>query len=894
MPDTDCFVNMQVKKFKSILPDYENFALLLKSILKKAADRMQINTIVQVRAKKIPSFAEKIIRKKDKYTDPVNQLTDLCGGRVIVSNTRDIGRICEFIRMFFDIDEANSEDTANRLGKSRFGYRSIHFIVSLKPEKKDQLIQLAEGIPSFSDSEPSVERLLQRKSLGPDQNDPLFSGPQFKAEIQVRTMTEHAWSEFYHDQIYKSSFAMPPDLERAGSRIAANLEAVEEAFEKTTRAVAEYKSYFGAYMNGDQLNRELEKLQTIHDYDSENLDLALRISRIATYQEDWDIVIVTLEPFLSKWEQSPEGRQILQLGNQLESAAANNDQDTLEKVTDALKEYNDPMLAELLLTTGTAQWNKTRLAVYRKNMTYARLLDPLNISVPIALARTYMDQNIRRALSYYEKAFFIEPADPEVLMGLILSKSAIEGNLDYIPTLRPVLHNSISICRKRANVNTFLPEAFYCTGLFNMLLGNPYESLISYAKAVHFSSTVSQIEDALKKVEQLFYNVGHAQGLVAANIHLEWVIQFFKTAILSRSVDKAANLELSSGPAVDTFKNARVPLFMVVGGCHEKCLDTIRDHTPLFQYAFQGYAGVLVCGGTKDGISGLVGDLNLEYSQQPTKIAYLPKYIPSDVDKHPAYKIFCSQGTGFSPLEAILCWTDLFLAGKRPEDVTVLGVNGGNIALFEYHMSLAFGARLGVLAESGRAAHEILQDPEWCDFDRLLPLPHDRETLRIFVQGIAGSDLIDSQTKENIARQNHEIYRRNRIRQIYPDPALESWENLRDDLKASNIKQVECIADKLKTVGLTVRPVADKDKIEAYRFTDEQVEVMAQMEHGRWNIERLLEGWKPGERDHEKKKSPYLISWEELSEEIRHYDRVFIYDLPQMLKNYGYEITPMT
>jgi len=37
---------------------------------------------------------------------------------------------------------------------------------------------------------------------------------------------------------------------------------------------------------------------------------------------------------------------------------------------------------------------------------------------------------------------------------------------------------------------------------------------------------------------------------------------------------------------------------------------------------------------------------------------------------------------------------------------------------------------------------------------------------------------------------------------------------------------------------------------------------MAELEHGRWNIERLRDGWRPGPRADEKKIHDCLVAWE--------------------------------
>jgi len=69
---------------------------------------------------------------------------------------------------------------------------------------------------------------------------------------------------------------------------------------------------------------------------------------------------------------------------------------------------------------------------------------------------------------------------------------------------------------------------------------------------------------------------------------------------------------------------------------------------------------------------------------------------------------------------------------------------------------------------------------------------------------------------------------------------------------------------------------------------------MAEMEHGRWNVERLLDGWTFGEkRDHQKKKSPYLVPWPDLPDDIKKYDRDAVKGIPGKLKKLNYEIIPL-
>jgi hypothetical protein len=69
------------------------------------------------------------------------------------------------------------------------------------------------------------------------------------------------------------------------------------------------------------------------------------------------------------------------------------------------------------------------------------------------------------------------------------------------------------------------------------------------------------------------------------------------------------------------------------------------------------------------------------------------------------------------------------------------------------------------------------------------------------------------------------------------------------------------------------------------------VELMAEMEHGRWVVERLLSGWRWGPRkDVRARTSPYLVSWEDLPEPVKEWDRVFVRAIPQILSARGYTL----
>ncbi len=84
-------------------------------------------------------------------------------------------------------------------------------------------------------------------------------------------------------------------------------------------------------------------------------------------------------------------------------------------------------------------------------------------------------------------------------------------------------------------------------------------------------------------------------------------------------------------------------------------------------------------------------------------------------------------------------------------------------------------------------------------------------------------------------------------------------------------------------------PVEGRE-VRLVEFTPDAVERLADMEHARFNIERLLSGWTLGPRDLDRKQSPYLVGWAELPESVREWDRQAVRAIPALLQKIGSEI----
>ena len=153
-------------------------------------------------------------------------------------------------------------------------------------------------------------------------------------------------------------------------------------------------------------------------------------------------------------------------------------------------------------------------------------------------------------------------------------------------------------------------------------------------------------------------------------------------------------------------------------------------------------------------------------------------------------------------------------------------------------------------------------------------------------------DLLFAGANEALARAMHEDYVRNQERlgqTPETNPVMVPWEDLGDGERESNRAQAAHIGVKLAAVGCDLGPLVDWDE-KRFAFEPGELELLARMEHDRWVEERRRDGWRLGPRNAERKTSPHLVSWEDLSEEARELDRSFIRGLPRFLAQAGFRI----
>ena len=195
--------------------DYENQSpkanRFLKSLIEQLQELLDKNNItlgtgLENRIKTLSSIEEKLKRKENTIKSVV-ELGDFVGIRVIVLFKSDIEKVCSLVRANFDI--IDEENVSERLSDDQFGYQSTHYTIKLP---SPWLL-----LPTLSDL----------KGL--------------KAEIQIRTLSQHIWAVASHKLQYKQENNVPLPLRRSINRVSALLETVDLEFDRVLVERQEYK-----------------------------------------------------------------------------------------------------------------------------------------------------------------------------------------------------------------------------------------------------------------------------------------------------------------------------------------------------------------------------------------------------------------------------------------------------------------------------------------------------------------------------------------------------------------------------------------------------------------------------------------------------------------------------
>ncbi|CAA0123967.1 Uncharacterised protein [Halioglobus japonicus] len=112
--------------------------------------------------------------------------------------------------------------------------------------------------------------------------------------------------------------------------------------------------------------------------------------------------------------------------------------------------------------------------------------------------------------------------------------------------------------------------------------------------------------------------------------------------------------------------------------------------------------------------------------------------------------------------------------------------------------------------------------------------------------------------------------------------SLVDWSVLPENLKDANRNQADHLY--IKCQSLTGKRFPTVTEVEE-ALNDASIERVASMEHARWKAEKELNGWRlqQGEKDNERRLSPSLVAWEQLSEAEKQKDRDAVRHLPELV-----------
>lgn len=234
----------EVEKFKQSREIYKVFEMIIKNYVKNIADNLAKEGIISSnykitsRTKKPESYKGKITRPNKDYTDPLHQITDLAGVKIIFNTTKDQKAFnTEFVKRIGGLrDDENSANLRDeKYEKRQFGYLGIHHIVWFDESLLDGKItwenREIDGETTLIDEWENGERLLAAKGVAKEQLK------DFRAEIQTMTFLQYIWAEIEHKVRYKPDKKLDKETERIFDRIAALLELSDAAFEELLELV---------------------------------------------------------------------------------------------------------------------------------------------------------------------------------------------------------------------------------------------------------------------------------------------------------------------------------------------------------------------------------------------------------------------------------------------------------------------------------------------------------------------------------------------------------------------------------------------------------------------------------------------------------------------------------
>jgi ppGpp synthetase/RelA/SpoT-type nucleotidyltranferase len=709
----DAWLDAQVDRYTRARPRYQQYASFLDAALRDLTASVAPLAIVQSRTKAVDSFAEKALRKRRQIADPIHEFTDLCGVRVITRTRNELEPIVAWLTANFDIDKENSDDAIERLGPNEFGYRSLHYIVSIDGAMADRF-----GASS------------RIRGL--------------KAEIQLRTLLEHAWADFTHDLAYKGDFALPRDWERELAMVAAALETIDRAFGRIEQGMHVYATSYGKHLEPEELAEESRILEAVLARDAKNARLAWRAGKLAMVAGDFARAHALMQPFVET--RHPE------------------------------RAYQ-PLLRDLGISLCKQYGGRREHPGFRRGLRFLEVAAAPPNRDPDALASlagAWKGVDPDKTKQYYRQALELDPEDYYALVNYLECELGDCGDALPLHAFAPMIDVGIERARLHTEVGINRPWSFFSLGELHLLAGRPTEGARAYADGIATLPADWMIDTALASLDRI-----RASGATVSR--LGWA-----EAVLALGAAARGGHAGHLARAEATFGAERIEgrTLIVAGATSPRAAAQVDAWHEVLVAALSTFSGTIVSGGTTDGIAGAVGELADGSEGRIRAVGYVPRGWATRIDGRYA-EVRRTAGDAFSIAEPLRYWTDILSSGIAASEVALLAFGGGEITASEVQLALAFGARAAIVA------------PPHADMPAgAAVLPLDGETIRAFLTQPTtefGADVSD-----RLAQAIHARYDAGRAT---------PWSELTDDLRASNQAQADDIPVKLARIGCALQPI---------------------------------------------------------------------------------------
>ena len=190
-------VRLTVQTYAAMQPELQKATDRYVALVTTLLDDAGINYLsITGRAKSVASFAAKAARSVDGkpvFADPLTQITDQIGIRVITYLHSDVAAVADLLAVELEVldDRDMGQETAN---EGQWGYASRHLLVGQRAGESTEVPR--------------------------------------NAQVQIRTVLQHAWAEFEHAIRYKGTIPedKAPNLDRRFTLAAGLLELADREF----------------------------------------------------------------------------------------------------------------------------------------------------------------------------------------------------------------------------------------------------------------------------------------------------------------------------------------------------------------------------------------------------------------------------------------------------------------------------------------------------------------------------------------------------------------------------------------------------------------------------------------------------------------------------------------